>query len=162
VVTSTHPPLRGTLSQRERDRLQECPSPNGRGIDFRNVPLPLGEGGAKRRVRVEVLRLCRPTADTNRLRSDVLPGILRKECHKIGYLSRRHHFPQRHSGHRLFPEFFNSDPLRRSAILHSRQRHFRVRPAWTERINGDCARSKLKSECTCETDETSLCSAVSG
>jgi dolichyl-phosphate-mannose-protein mannosyltransferase len=29
------------------------PSPSGRGTFFRSVPLPLGEGGAKRRVRVE-------------------------------------------------------------------------------------------------------------
>src|SRR5262245_17998387 len=33
------------------------PSPNGRGIVFKIVPLPLGEGGAKRRVRVEGLPL---------------------------------------------------------------------------------------------------------
>ena len=30
------------------------PSPSGRGNDVKIVPLPLGEGGAKRRVRVEV------------------------------------------------------------------------------------------------------------
>jgi uncharacterized protein (TIGR03437 family) len=32
------------------------PSPSGRGIDFRTIPLPLGEGGAKRRVRVEFFK----------------------------------------------------------------------------------------------------------
>ena len=31
------------------------PSPSGRGNDLKNVPLPLGEGGAKRRVRVSGL-----------------------------------------------------------------------------------------------------------
>src|SRR5262245_47255671 len=31
------------------------PSPRGRGIDLKIAPLPLGEGGAKRRVRVERL-----------------------------------------------------------------------------------------------------------
>jgi tetratricopeptide (TPR) repeat protein len=39
-----HPALRATLSQRERDNLEA-------------VPLPLGEGGAKRRVRVEGLSI---------------------------------------------------------------------------------------------------------
>src|SRR5438045_3693959 len=31
------------------------PSPNGRGIRLNIAPLPLGEGGAKRRVRVEAI-----------------------------------------------------------------------------------------------------------
>src|SRR3989442_1191170 len=60
---SPHPPLRGTLSQRERDNVQGRPFPLGVGVMqvsnllpagtmFRAVPLPLGEGAAKRRVRV--------------------------------------------------------------------------------------------------------------
>ena len=34
-------------------RRSAAPSPSGRGIDFNIDPLPLGEGAAKRRVRVE-------------------------------------------------------------------------------------------------------------
>src|SRR5262245_34303875 len=34
------------------------PSPSGRGIVLKPFPLPLGEGGAKRRVRVEGLPAC--------------------------------------------------------------------------------------------------------
>jgi hypothetical protein len=31
-----------------------APSPSGRGTTFKSFPLPLGEGAAKRRVRVEI------------------------------------------------------------------------------------------------------------
>jgi hypothetical protein len=37
-------------------RRSAAPSPNGRGIDLNTVPLPLGEGAAERRVRVELPR----------------------------------------------------------------------------------------------------------
>ena len=53
-----------------------APSPSGRGTSFRSFPLPLGEGAAKRRVRVERL----PPA---RLRPSqfVLEEILQSKLH---------------------------------------------------------------------------------
>src|SRR5262245_8692825 len=46
---------RGNKSPSTLTRRFAPPSPRGRGNDLKAIPLPLGEGGAKRRVRVERL-----------------------------------------------------------------------------------------------------------
>lgn len=90
------------------------------------------------------LRLGRAGADADGLARELIAGWRGKKRDEVCDFFGFDHFSERNPGHGFLPECFDRDSLRSRDVTHARASHFRIRPARTNRIDGDLPRRKLE------------------